>query len=153
MPIETRISLSESEKVGLHMVARAVDPLPLDDAGSGADLSKAAAAEAAAAKAASAAADASATGLSNVNVTALLGRLKAQLERLHEYASDAVEGKRHGDPAVAAALFDAIHALPAMNVAEFSRTFNSSIDDVLMISYLAKLSRTQLALAEQIEKI
>eukprot|EP01108_Squamamoeba_japonica_P006401 TRINITY_DN5185_c0_g1_i2.p2 TRINITY_DN5185_c0_g1~~TRINITY_DN5185_c0_g1_i2.p2 ORF type:complete len:324 (+),score=185.19 TRINITY_DN5185_c0_g1_i2:42-1013(+) len=159
VPVESRIALSESEKIGLHMVARAVAPLAIDgvtdtaDSGANAtaDADDADADAAAAAAAAPAAAGGVETGLSNANVTALLKRLRAQLATLRDYAGSVVDGKQTGDAETGAAMFDVLQSLPALR--EFTEIFGSGVDDVLMVSYLAKLSRTQLSIAEQIEKI
>ena len=71
------------------------------------------------------------------------GKLKEDYKGAGTFSSPAAE--------TGAAMFDVLQSLPALR--EFTEIFGSGVDDVLMVSYLAKLSRTQLSIAEQIEKI
>jgi hypothetical protein len=42
-------------------------------------------------------------------------------------------------------LFDAVQAMPSIDPLTFDRLFNNGVQDLLMVSYLAKLSRAQVS--------
>ena len=124
-PIETTLAVAEADKIGLAMVSRAVSG---DDNPTVADLT-------------------------NVNVGALLRRIQAQLQRLHDHATAVVDGKTPANADVGAALYEVVQALPALQASDFERILNGGVDDLLMVAYLAKAARLQLTLVEQIETI
>lgn len=52
-------------------------------------------------------------------------------------------GKRSGDAALGRYLADTLAAVPRLGQAEFERLFNDSMQDSLMVTYLANLMRAQ----------
>ena len=60
------------------------------------------------------------------------------------------EGKIKGDPTIGRYLADTLSVVPHFSKAEFERLFNESVTDVMMVSYLSNLLRTQIALAEKL---
>ena len=48
------------------------------------------------------------------------------------------------------AIADAIAAIPHLSMDKFDKMFSSNIQDLLMIQYLANVTRTQLALSDKI---
>jgi len=58
--------------------------------------------------------------------------------------------KEKGDVAIGQAIHDAITAVPKIDVARFKKIFNGTVQDLLMVVYLANLTRTQVALADKI---
>jgi hypothetical protein len=60
------------------------------------------------------------------------------------------EGRCKGDPAIGRYLADTLSLVPHFGKAEFERLFNESVQDVMMVSYLSNLLRTQIALAEKL---
>lgn len=82
-----------------------------------------------------------------------LRSISQQLATLRAHAEAVASGDKKGDPAVGAALSALVQSLPALAPEQFDRLFNDGVQDLLMISYLAKLSRTQLALADKIQQL
>lgn len=54
-------------------------------------------------------------------------------------------GKAAGDPALGRYLADTLAVVPRLGRAEFERLFNDSVQDSLMVSYLANLLRVQVS--------
>lgn len=52
-------------------------------------------------------------------------------------------GKKQGDPALGRYLADTMAVVPRFAKAEFERLFNDSVQDQLMVSYLANMLRAQ----------
>ena len=57
------------------------------------------------------------------------------------------------DPAVVRLLQDVVAAAPRLPAAAFEKMFNSQVQDMLVVVYLANLTRTQLALAEKLQAV
>ncbi|CAI5494629.1 unnamed protein product [Closterium sp. Naga37s-1] len=81
---------------------------------------------------------------------ATMGRLQGMVDGALGYATDVVEGKREVDNEVGRALWDAVAAVPRISSEAFDRLFNNSVQDVLLVLYLANLTRAQLALADKL---
>ncbi|GJP43116.1 hypothetical protein CLOM_g2612 [Closterium sp. NIES-68] len=81
---------------------------------------------------------------------ATMGRLQGMVDGALAYANDVVDGKREPDNEVGRALWDAVAAVPRISTEAFDRLFNNSVQDVLLVLYLANLTRTQLALADKL---
>jgi translation initiation factor 3 subunit F len=45
---------------------------------------------------------------------------------------------------------DTVSSIPKMNGGDFEKAFNGHLQDILMVVYLANLTRTQLAIAERL---
>lgn len=54
------------------------------------------------------------------------------------------------DPHVVAKLSQLLNQLPKVDPAEFAKSYNKSLHDLLMVAYLSNLTRAQLAVAEKI---
>jgi translation initiation factor 3 subunit F len=70
-----------------------------------------------------------------------------------EYIEDVQEGKVEGNIEVGRVLADTMAAVPLMKPGVFEKTFHAGLQDLLMVSYLAQMTRTQLALAERIQAV
>ena len=57
------------------------------------------------------------------------------------------------DPAVVRLLQDVVAAAPRLPAAAFEKMFNSQVQDMLVVVYLANRTRTQLALAEKLQAV
>ena len=86
--------------------------------------------------------------------------LEASIEKTQElltvvakYISDVRSGKVEGNVEIGRLLADTVAAVPAMKPGVFEKTFHNSLQDLLMVSYLAQMTRTQLALAERIQSV
>lgn len=72
------------------------------------------------------------------------------LKQVLQYVDEVVEGQRPGDPAVCRFLADALATVPHFKASDFQQLFNSEVQDVLLITYLSNLVRTQVALGEKL---
>ena len=48
---------------------------------------------------------------------------------------------------------DTVSSIPRIDVGEFEKMFNTHLQDLLMVVYLANLTRSQLAIAERLHKM
>eukprot|EP00656_Telonema_subtile_P034363 TRINITY_DN38460_c0_g1_i1.p1 TRINITY_DN38460_c0_g1~~TRINITY_DN38460_c0_g1_i1.p1 ORF type:complete len:296 (-),score=87.26 TRINITY_DN38460_c0_g1_i1:59-946(-) len=117
--------VSESEQVGLDML------LSSGESSSGAELQVS-----------------DIEGL-ELQITEMLGRLT----EIEAYVADVQAGKREADPALGRLLADTVALVPNLNPGMYEKTFHNGLQDLLMVVYLANLTRTQLALAERIQAV
>lgn len=95
--------------------------------------------------------DAPATILNDFdNLECSLSKLWGMLTAVGDHVDKVVEGKIEGDPEVGSAIADAIAAIPHLSEESFDQMFTTNIQDLLMIQYLANVTRTQLALSDKI---
>jgi hypothetical protein len=79
-----------------------------------------------------------------------LRRLRVLLERVARYCEEVASGERAGDEAVGRAITDTLAAVPPFDADSFQRTFGRSVQDLLMVAYLATVAQAQVKLAEKI---
>ncbi|KAJ7557145.1 hypothetical protein O6H91_05G113400 [Diphasiastrum complanatum] len=79
-----------------------------------------------------------------------IGRLQNMIEVVFRYVDDVVEGRIPPDNSIGRYLAETISMVPKIAPEAFDRLFNDSIQDLLLVLYLANLTRTQLALAEKL---
>jgi translation initiation factor 3 subunit F len=77
-------------------------------------------------------------------------RLQGLLETALVYVEDVVAGRRPADEATGRAIAETLASVPTADAASFERTFASSVQDALMVSYLSHLTQAQMKLAERI---
>jgi len=95
--------------------------------------------------------DAPATILSDFeNLEGSLSKLWGMLNTVSDHVNNVVDGKTKGDPEIGSAIAHAIAAIPHLGEDDFNKMFASNIQDLLMIQYLASITRTQLALSDKI---
>ena len=82
-----------------------------------------------------------------------LRRLKVLLERVSRYCEEVASGEREGDEAVGRAISDTLAAVPPFEADSFQRTFGRSVQDLLMVAYLASVAQAQIKLAERIAQL
>lgn len=63
-----------------------------------------------------------------------------------------IGGKEVADPAVVRLLQQLVASAPRLPTEQFGKMFNTQVQDMLTIVYLANLTRTQLALAEKLQQ-
>ncbi|CAB5197290.1 unnamed protein product [Rhizophagus irregularis] len=68
------------------------------------------------------------------------------LERVTDY-----DGSIPADNTIGRFLMDTISVVPKIDKVEFEKMFNGHLQDLLMVSYLANMTRTQLAIAERLQ--
>ena len=66
------------------------------------------------------------------------------------YVDEVVAGRRSGDPAVCRYLAETLAVVPHVRAADFEALFTGQVQDVLLVSYLSNLVRSQIALAEKL---
>jgi len=84
---------------------------------------------------------------------ASIGKTQELLTIVSEYIANVQDGKIEGNIEVGRVLADTMAAVPMMQPGVFEKTFHNGLQDLLMVSYLAHMTRTQLALAERIQAV
>lgn len=86
-----------------------------------------------------------------------LDRLHVSMSKLHEllgnalqYIDSVVEGKVRPDAELGRRMADALATVPRTRPEVFERLFQDSLQDLLMVSYLSNITRTQLTVAEKL---
>jgi len=77
-------------------------------------------------------------------------RLQGMIDTVFRYVEDVVEGQVEPDNSVGRYLADTLASVPRESTDAFDKLFNDSIQDLLLVLYLANLTRTQLTLAEKL---
>jgi len=77
-------------------------------------------------------------------------RLQGMIETVFSFVDDVVEGRLPPDNSIGRYLSDTLTSVPRIDSEAFDKLFNDSIQDVLLVLYLANLTRTQLSLAEKL---
>jgi len=87
------------------------------------------------------------------NLEGSVNKVQELLENVTGYVNTILEGKIEPDRAIGRFLADSLSALPKIEPAALERMFSNSLQDLLLVVYLSNLTRTQLALAEKLQKI
>lgn len=95
--------------------------------------------------------EASAGELDSVEQT--VKKLLHTLEGVTEHVEKVVKGAATADPAVVRLLQQLVASAPRLPTESFGKMFNTQVQDMLTIVYLANLTRTQLALAEKLQAV
>jgi len=82
-----------------------------------------------------------------------VNKLQELLENVNSYVNSVLEGKVKADTSIGRFLADALSALPKIDAATLERMFSNSVQDLLLVVYLANLTRTQLVLAEKLQRV
>lgn len=77
-------------------------------------------------------------------------KLYGLLDTALQYVDSVVEGKVTPDPEVGRQIADTLASVPRVRPDVFDRLFNDSLQDLLMVTYLSNITRTQLAIAEKL---
>ncbi|KAH0624360.1 hypothetical protein JD844_031756 [Phrynosoma platyrhinos] len=77
-------------------------------------------------------------------------RIQDTLSTVLQYAEDVLSGKVAADNTVGRFLMDLINQVPKISPEDFETMLNSNINDLLMVTYLANLTQSQIALNEKI---
>ncbi|KAL1924581.1 uncharacterized protein VTP21DRAFT_4235 [Calcarisporiella thermophila] len=80
-------------------------------------------------------------------------QLQEMLERVSEYVSRVISNEVQGNDTVGRFLMDAVASVPRVDAEAFEKMFNSHLQDVLMVIYLANMTRTQLAIAQRLQPL
>ncbi|NXL62563.1 EIF3F factor, partial [Chordeiles acutipennis] len=77
-------------------------------------------------------------------------RIQDTLTMVLQYAEDVLSGKVAADNTVGRFLMDLINQVPKIPPEDFETMLNSNINDLLMVTYLANLTQSQIALNEKL---
>ncbi|KAI8925619.1 hypothetical protein BC831DRAFT_460008 [Entophlyctis helioformis] len=140
IPVSTG-AVSDSDKAGLDLITAAASAITLSD-------------DEMAGLALSLGSDAPVTS----DLDALDGAVRSvhdMLESVAAYVDGVIEdGSANGDKAaIGRFLMDTVSLIPRLDPDAFSQVFNSHMQDLLMVLYLANLTRTQVAVAERLYKM
>ncbi|KAJ1909560.1 hypothetical protein IWQ60_011107 [Tieghemiomyces parasiticus] len=80
-------------------------------------------------------------------------KLQAMLARVAAYVHKVVDGDTPANGVVGRYLMDLLAATPKIEAASFEKMFNSHLQDLLMVVYLSDLTRTQLSVADRLQKL
>ena len=80
-------------------------------------------------------------------------KLLSTLDALSKYVAGVKAGSAMPDAEVVQLLQDAMTAAPRLPAQTFDKIFNSRVQDMLVVVYLANLTRAQLTLAEKLQGI
>lgn len=78
-------------------------------------------------------------------------KLQEMLERISKYVDNVVAGNAQPNNAIGRYIMDTVSVVPKIDSAAFEKMFNSHLQDLLMVVYLANMTRTQLAVAERLQ--
>ncbi|CAO3667428.1 unnamed protein product [Rhizopus stolonifer] len=78
-------------------------------------------------------------------------KLQEMLERISKYVDNVVAGEAQPNNAIGRYIMDTVSVVPKIDSAAFEKMFNSHLQDLLMVVYLANMTRTQLAVAERLQ--
>ncbi|KAG0333916.1 hypothetical protein BG004_000636 [Podila humilis] len=87
------------------------------------------------------------------NLERSIVEVQKMLERVSEYVDNVLAGTVPANNTVGRYLMDTVSVVPKVDAAEFEKMFNSHLQDLLMVIYLANMTRTQLAVAKRLEKL
>ncbi|KAI8387992.1 maintenance of mitochondrial structure and function-domain-containing protein [Radiomyces spectabilis] len=77
-------------------------------------------------------------------------KLQAMLERISQYVDSVVDGTEKPNNAIGRYIMDTVSVVPKMDPSAFEKMFNSHLQDLLMVVYLANMTRTQLSVTERL---
>jgi len=80
-------------------------------------------------------------------------RLLNLLEAAENYVKNVLEGKQKEDAQIGRMLWDTVSSLPKIEVASFEQMWNNSMTDLLMIVYLANITKSQIITTEQLQSL
>jgi len=79
--------------------------------------------------------------------------LLEMIETVHQYVNKVLDGSVVGDTKIGRLIADSVMSLPRVDMSTMEKMFNANLQDLLLVVYLANLTRTQLQLAEKLQKV
>lgn len=80
-------------------------------------------------------------------------RLLKMLETVSEYVRKVVDGELEADDALGNQIADALSSVPRIRPEVFDNMFSDSLQDLLMVSYLSNITKTQLSIADKLNSV
>merc|ERR1712228_1911 len=81
------------------------------------------------------------------------GRMEQQLANVTAYVEEVLAGKRPADPEIGRYLLELTNSVPQMDATEIDTLLTSHMNDLLMVTYLSNLIKTQLHLNEKLTTV
>jgi translation initiation factor 3 subunit F len=138
--ISVSLESTEAERICLTEMQKSTDALTIVDADADADATETK--------------EETATATTDENPTALLQvsmeSLMQLLETTSSYVDDVVAGTIQGDAKVGRQIADTLAEVPRIRPAVFDRVFHEQLQDLLLVTYLSKITRTQLDITEKL---
>lgn len=97
------------------------------------------------------AASASKDNMISLQIT--MEKLLSMLETASEYVGKVVDGSINADDAIGSQIADTLSAVPRIRPETFDKMFNDSLQDLLMVSFLSNVTRTQLSISEKLNSV
>lgn len=95
--------------------------------------------------------EADATTTDNIEpLQASMEKLVALLDTALTYVDSVVDGKVSPDAELGRQIADALATVPRVRPEVFDQLFNDSLQDLLMVTYLSNITKTQMAVAEKL---
>lgn len=79
-------------------------------------------------------------------------RLLQMLETCSEYVDKVVDGTVSADDEVGRNISEVLNSVPRIRPEVFDKMFNDSLQDLLMVTYLSNITKTQLTIAEKLNE-
>ena len=81
-----------------------------------------------------------------------MAKLLEMLESASGYVDSVSDGKTPPDDAVGRRIADTLGAVPRVRPDVFDKTFADAMQDMLMVTYLTNVTKTQLTIAEKLNE-
>jgi len=81
------------------------------------------------------------------------GQMEDQLKKVSAYVEEVLAGQRPADPEIGRFLLDLTNSVPQMDATELDQLLTSHMNDLLMVTYLSNLIKTQLHLNEKLTTV
>lgn len=82
-----------------------------------------------------------------------LEKLLEMLETASEYVGKVVDGKLEADDTIGNQIADTLSSVPRIRPEAFDKMFSDSMQDLLMVSYLSNITKTQLTISEKLNEV
>ncbi|KAJ2956627.1 hypothetical protein NQZ79_g7526 [Umbelopsis isabellina] len=79
-----------------------------------------------------------------------IAKVQEMLDRVSQYVQQVLNGQEPANNAIGRYIMDSVSVVPKVDAASFEKMFNSHLQDLLMVVYLANMTRTQLSVAERL---
>lgn len=86
------------------------------------------------------------------NLQGSISKLLEMISSVLSYVEKVTSGEIEGDAVIGRFLAKSVSLLPKLETESLDRLLNSNVQDLLMVVYLANLTRTQIAVAEKLQK-
>ena len=87
---------------------------------------------------------------SDMGLKCSMEKLLNMLETASEYIGKVVDGEVEADDAIGRQIADTLSSVPRIRPEMFDKMFNDSLQDLLMVTYLSNITRTQVTISEKL---